>query len=111
MPAFIQTTKFVLESKEYDNSRRKKYWEMLDMIEKSRVVVFDDIGAGEYSRSEYMALLSAIDDRVLKKKFCIFTSNFLDKDDIVIKRLGQRLADRVFDTSEKIILSGDGVRC
>lgn len=108
---FISATKFVLESKEYDSSRREIYWDMLDMIEKSRVVVFDDIGAGEYSRAEYMALLSAIDDRVFSKKFCIFTSNFLDKDDVVVKRLGQRLADRVFDTSEKIILNGDGVRC
>lgn len=108
---FVPTTEFVLLSKEYDSSYRKRYWNMLDMIEKSRVVVFDDIGAGEYSRAEYMALLSAIDGRVFRKQYCIFTSNFIEKDEVVVKKLGERLADRVFETSEKIILNGDGVRC
>jgi DNA replication protein DnaC len=107
---FVPTTEFVLASKEYDNSHRKKYWDMLTMIEKSRVVVFDDVGAGEYSRAEYMSLLSAIEGRVLRKQYCIFTSNFIEKDTAVVKRLGERLADRVFETSEKIILNGDGVR-
>ena len=107
---FVPTTEFVLASKEYDSSHRKKYWDMLDMIEKSRVVVFDDIGAGEYSRAEYMALLSAIEGRVFRKQYCIFTSNFIEKDEVIVKKLGERLADRVFETSEKIILNGDGVR-
>ena len=108
---FVPVTEFVLASKEYDNSHRKKYWDMLNMIEKSRVVVFDDIGAGEYSRAEYMALLSAIEGRVYRKQYCIFTSNFTEKNDVIVKKLGERLADRVFETSEKIILNGDGVRC
>lgn len=108
---FVPVTEFVLASKEYDNSHRKKYWDMLNMIEKSRVVVFDDIGAGEYSRAEYMALLSAIEGRVFRKQYCIFTSNFTEKNDVIVKKLGERLADRVFETSEKIILNGDGVRC
>lgn len=108
---FVPVTEFVLASKEYDSSYRKKYWDMLNMIEKSRVVVFDDIGAGEYSRAEYMSLLSAIEGRVFRKQYCIFTSNFTEKNDVVVKKLGERLADRVFETSEKIILNGDGVRC
>lgn len=108
---FVPVTEFVLASKEYDSSYRKKYWDMLNMIEKSRVVVFDDIGAGEYSRAEYMALLSAIEGRVFRKQYCIFTSNFTEKNDVIVKKLGERLADRVFETSEKIILNGDGVRC
>ena len=108
---FVPVTEFVLARKEYDNSHRKKYWDMLNMIEKSRVVVFDDIGAGEYSRAEYMALLSAIEGRVYRKQYCIFTSNFTEKNDVIVKKLGERLADRVFETSEKIILNGDGVRC
>lgn len=107
---FVPVTEFVLASKEYDSSHRKKYWDMLEMIEKSRVVVFDDIGAGEYSRAEYMALLSAIEGRVFRKQYCIFTSNFIEKDEVIVKKLGERLADRVFETSEKIILNGDGVR-
>lgn len=108
---FVPVTEFVLASKEYDNYHRKKYWDMLNMIEKSRVVVFDDIGAGEYSRAEYMALLSAIEGRVFRKQYCIFTSNFTEKNNVIVKKLGERLADRVFETSEKIILNGDGVRC
>lgn len=107
---FVPVTDFVLASKEYDNKHRKKYWDMLNMIEKARVVVFDDVGAGEYSRAEYMALLSAIDGRVFRKQFCIFTSNFVEKDDKIIQKLGERLSDRIYDTSEKIILNGEGVR-
>lgn len=107
---FISVTDFVLASKEYDSAHRKRYWEMQEMIEKARVVVFDDIGAGDYSRAEYMALLSAIDGRVFRKQFCIFTSNFIEKDDVIIQKLGERLADRIYDTSERIILNGEGVR-
>lgn len=107
---FVPVTEFVLASKEYDSSHRKKYWDMLEMIEKSRVVVFDDIGAGEYSRAEYMALLSAIEGRVLRKQYCIFTSNYTEKDDVVVNKIGERLADRVFETSERVILNGEGVR-
>lgn len=107
---FIPVTDFVLASKEYDSKHRQKYWKMQDMVEKARVVVFDDIGAGEYSRAEYMALLSAIDGRVFRKQFCIFTSNFTEKDDVIIRKLGERLSDRIYDTSEKIILNGEGVR-
>lgn len=108
---FVTTSKFVSLSKEYDNQRRQKFYEMQDMIEKSRVVVFDDIAVGEYSRAEYMALYTAIEDRILNCKFCIFTSNFVDKDSpVLIDRLGARLVDRIYCTSEKIILHGDGVR-
>ena len=107
---FVSVTDFVLASKEYDSKHRKKYWEMQEMIEKARVVVFDDVGAGDYSRAEYMALLSAIDGRVFRKQFCIFTSNFTEKNDVIIQKLGERLSDRIYDTSEKIILNGEGVR-
>ena len=107
---FVPVTDFVLASKEYDGKHRKKYWDMQEMIEKSRIVVFDDVGAGEYSRAEYMALLSAIDGRVFRKQFCIFTSNFVDKNEKIIQKLGERLSDRIYDTSEKIILNGEGVR-
>lgn len=108
---FVPVADYVSMSKEYDNRRRQKFFAMQDMIEKSRVVVFDDIAVGEYSRAEYMALYNAIDKRVFCKKFCIFTSNFIDKEDSVLtSRLGVRLVDRIYDTSEKIILNGEGVR-
>lgn len=108
---FVSVPQFVLMSKEYDSERRKRYFEMLDMIERARVVVFDDIATGEYSRAEYMALYSAIDSRVFKKQCCIFTSNFEDENNpVLLDRLGVRLVDRIYCTSEKIILNGEGVR-
>jgi DNA replication protein DnaC len=107
---FIPTTKYVLCSKEYNEKRRKKYWQMQDAIETAALVVFDDIGSAEYSRAEYVALLDAVDTRIFENQMCIFTSNFIEKNDIVINRLGQRLADRIFDTSEIVELKGIGVR-
>lgn len=108
---FVTTSKFVSLSKEYDNRRRQQFYEMQDMVSKSRVVVFDDIAVGEYSRAEYMALYTAIEDRVFNHKFCIFTSNFVDENNpVLVDRLGARLVDRIYCTSEKIILNGEGVR-
>ena len=107
---FISTTKYVLCSKEYNEKRRKKFWQMQDAIENATLVVFDDVGSAEYSRAEYVALLDAIDTRIFENQMCIFTSNFTEKNELVINRLGQRLADRIFDTSEKIELQGIGVR-
>jgi DNA replication protein len=108
---FVTVADYVALSKEYDSKRRVKFFHMQDMIEKARIVVFDDVAVGEYSRAEYMALYNAIDKRVLNKQFCIFTSNFVDRDDSVLSnRLGTRLVDRIYDTSEKIVLNGEGVR-
>lgn len=108
---FVTVADYVAMSKEYDTKRRQKFFEMQDMIEKSRVVVFDDVAVGEYSRAEYMALYNIIDKRVFNKQFCIFTSNFTDDNDKVLtNRLGVRLVDRIYCTSEKIILNGEGVR-
>lgn len=108
---FIPVVNFVSLSREYNESRRQKYYDMMDMIENARVVVFDDIASMEYSRAELMALYEAIDGRLLRKQFCIFTTNFEDKyDKILLERLGVRLADRIYCTSEVIILNGDGVR-
>ena len=108
---FIPVVNFVSLSREYNESRRQRYYDMMDMIERARVVVFDDIASMEYSRAELMALYEAIDGRLLRKQFCIFTTNFENKDDpILSERLGKRLVDRIYCTSEKIILNGDGVR-
>ncbi len=108
---FVTVADYVAMSKEWDSERRKIFYHMQDMVDKARVVVFDDIAVGEYSRAEYMALYTAIEKRLLNKKFCIFTSNFIDSDDAVLtNRLGVRLVDRIYCTSEKIILNGEGVR-
>lgn len=108
---FVTVADYVAMSKEWDSDRRKIFYRMQDMVDKARVVVFDDIAVGEYSRAEYMALYTAIEKRLLNKKFCIFTSNFIDSDDAVLtNRLGVRLVDRIYCTSEKIILNGEGVR-
>lgn len=108
---FIPVVNFVSLSREYNESRRQRYYDMLDMIENARVIVFDDIASMEYSRAELMALYEAIDGRLLRKQFCIFTTNFEYKyDQVLLERLGVRLVDRIYCTSEIIILNGDGVR-
>lgn len=107
---FIPTTEFVLDSKEYNDKRRQHYWTRKEAIDSASLVVFDDIGSAEYSRSEYVVLLSVIDKMIFENRMCIFTSNFTEKNSASITRLGQRLADRIFDTSEIIELKGQGMR-
>lgn len=106
---FIPTNKYVLASKEY-NEHRGEYFKMKDAIASASLIVFDDIGSAEYSRSEYTALLSAVEDCIFENKMCIFTSNFTKDDRITMDRLGMRLTTRIFDTSEKIELKGQGMR-
>ena len=106
---FIPTNKYVLASKEY-NEHRGEYFAMKEAIESASLIVFDDIGSAEYSRAEYTALLSAVEDCIFENKMCIFTSNFTKDDRITMDRLGMRLTTRVFNTSEKIEFKGQGMR-
>lgn len=111
LAVYIPTTRFVNFSKSYDIPEyRKQYFKMREAAENAAIVVFDDIGVADYSKAEYTALLEIVDTRVFDNKMCIFTSNLTKKTEKVAEKLGKRLADRIFDTSEIIEFTGRGVR-
>jgi DNA replication protein DnaC len=84
--------------------------EVRDTADKADITVWDDIGAAEYTRYDYINLLVPIERRILAGKFNIFTTNFTAFNDVLIDRLGDRLATRIWGTSDVIELRGLGMR-
>ena len=107
---FVPTTQFIHDAKQFGRPVYERYEKLADTADKAEFTVFDDVGAAEYTKYDYTTLLVAIDRRVFAKKCCVFTTNLTTKEDMV-KKVGERLADRIWDTSEIIEFKGDGVRC
>ena len=101
---FVQTTGLLLQLKDFDNPLPKEYKENLL---RANLVVWDDIAVSGMSAYDYNQLFTIIDRRILEGKSNIFTSNCSDLPTLV-KSLGERLASRVWSTSERIeIVGGD----
>lgn len=107
---FVPTTQFIYDAKDFNGPYRDRYYKLSEAADKAEFVVWDDIGAAEYTKYDYTTLLVSIDRRVFSGKFNLFTTNLTTKKDM-IKKLGERLADRIWDTSEIIEFKGKGVRC
>lgn len=107
---FVPTSQYVLGAKDFSyGSAFHKHEELRDAADKADIVIWDDIGAAEYTRYDYINLLVPIDRRVFAGKFNIFTTNFTKYEELV-DRLGERLANRIWATSEIIELKGVGAR-
>ena len=107
---FVPTTQFVFDAKDFNGPYRDRYTKLAERADKSDFTIYDDIGAAEYSKYDYTTLLVSIDRRVFSHKFCVFTTNFIEKRKLA-NAVGTRLADRIWDTSEIITFKGKGVRC
>ena len=72
------------------------------------IVVFDDIATKSATQFEHEILFNMIDARVNLGKSNIFTSNM----DYVglVNTVGERIASRIFNTSEKIRFDGQDKR-
>lgn len=107
---FVPTTQFIYDAKDFNGPYRDRYYKLAEAADKAEFVVWDDIGAAEYTKYDYTTLLVSIDRRVFANKFNIFTTNLTTKQ-AMVKKLGERLADRIWDTSEIVEFKGKGVRC
>lgn len=107
---FVPTTQFIHDAKQFGRPVYERYEKLSNVADKADITVYDDIGAAEYTKYDYTTLLVSIDRRVFANKLCIFTSNLTSKSEMS-KRLGERLADRVWDTSVIVEFKGEGVRC
>ena len=107
---FVPTNQFILDAKDFNGPYRQRYYDMSALADTSDIVVWDDIGAADYSKIDYTHLLVAIDRRVFAGKYNIFTTNFTEKSDAFIERVGSRLADRIWESSEVVEIKGKGLR-
>lgn len=107
---FVPTNQFVLDAKDFNGPYRQRYYEMSQLADIADIVVWDDIGAADYTKMDYTTLLVAIDRRVFAGKYNIFTTNFTEKSDKFIERVGSRLADRIWESSDVVEITGKGLR-
>jgi DNA replication protein DnaC len=81
--------------------------EVIKLIPKVDLIVWDDIGIENLTQYEHDILISYIDQRVLEGLSNIYTGN-IQPDDLATK-LGERLASRI-NYSTKIELQGGDMR-
>lgn len=104
---FVSTVDLLLKLKDFNNPLPKRYKDNLEQVD---LVVFDDIAiTNTLSAYDYTQLFNIINNRVAAGKSTIFTSNLTTYEELD-NVLGQRLASRVYSTSEIIELKGVGMR-
>lgn len=103
---FIYVPEFLTGLKNFNNPFSNNY---LEDIKKAPLVIWDDIGAGKISEYDYTQLLIYINSRQQANKANIFTSNYVSPEDLS-SQIGSRLASRIFNTSEIIVLKGKDMR-
>lgn len=99
---FVSTTELLLRLKDFQNPLPQEY---KDNLLNADLVIWDDIAVSGMSAYDYNQLFTIIDKRILNDKSNIFTSNCTDKETLTTS-LGERLASRVWNTSERIEIKG-----
>ena len=103
---FIHTPTFLSQLKNFNNPLSEEYKQN---ILNADVVIWDDIAIGKTSEYDYTQLLMYIDNRLLNKRSNIYTSNVVSKGALE-GFLGARLASRIFNESEILIITADDYR-
>ena len=102
---FVHVPSLLLRLKDFKNPSHDLHNE----LETCDLVIWDDIASTELSNYDYSQLLRLIDCRMLSEKSNIFTGNIVDEEDLM-EVVGERLASRIFNTSQIIILDGKDQR-
>ena len=103
---FIHVPSFLLKLKDFKNPISS---ELRKNIENCDLVIWDDIASTELSNYDYSQLLLFIDTRILSEKSNIFTGNVVEEDELR-QILGERLASRIFNTSQIVTFDGKDQR-
>lgn len=103
---FVSTTELLLQLKDFNNPVSKTY---LDNLKNVDLVIWDDIAVSGMSQYDFTQLYTIIDKRILSEKSNIFTSNQPDVEGFA-KMMGNRLASRIYYTSEIVELKGKDMR-
>lgn len=106
---FIHVPTFLLKCKDF-NKKDSAFDEIKSLLPTIDLVVWDDIASTDVSAYDYSQLLMYIDSRLLNSLSNIFTGNYENKERLE-KRLGMKLASRIWsDTTEVIIFKGGDMR-
>lgn len=103
---FVSTTELLLQLKDFNNPLPKSYIDKLKTVD---LVIWDDIAVSGMSQYDFTQLYTIIDKRILSEKSNIFTSNQPTVEGFG-KLMGDRLASRIYYTSEIIELKGKDMR-
>ena len=103
---FVSTTELLLQLKDFNNPLSKAYLENLKNVD---LVIWDDIVVSGMSQYDFTQLYTIIDKRILAEKSNIFTSNQPTVEGFA-KLMGNRLASRIYYTSEIVELIGKDMR-
>ena len=99
---FVSTPQLLLKLKDFNNPVSSTYKKQLASVD---IVVWDDIAVSGMSNYDYTQLFTYIDGRLLAEKTNIFTSNCSSREELE-KIIGNKLASRIWDTSEIVTLFG-----
>ena len=103
---FVSTTELLLQLKDFNNPLSKTYIENLKNVD---LVIWDDIAVSGMSQYDFTQLYTIIDKRILAEKSNIFTSNQPTVEGVA-NVMGNRLASRIYYTSEIVQLKGKDMR-
>lgn len=103
---FVHVPTLLLKLKDFKNPLPVEYRKN---IENCDLIVWDDIASAELSNYDYSQLLMMIDSRMLSEKSNIFTGNII-KEQNLMDVVGERLASRIFNTSQIVIFDGKDQR-
>ena len=95
-----------MQLKDFNNPLPKSYLENLKNVD---LVIWDDIAVSGMSQYDFTQLYTIIDKRILAEKSNIFTSNQPTVEGFA-KMMGNRLASRIYYTSEIVELKGKDMR-
>lgn len=105
---FINVPKFLLALKA-NISNKSDYIEYInEHFYDTDIVIWDDIGTKAATEFEHEHLLSMLDYRLINNKSNIFTSNVVPEELGLL--VGDRLASRIINTSEKVEFKGKDKR-
>lgn len=103
---FVSVPDLLLKMKDFNNPLSEEYKSNLRNCD---LLILDDIAVTGLSQYDYLQIFSLIDSRILSGKSIIFTSNNISRKDLE-GSIGERLASRVWNTSQIIELRGGDMR-
>lgn len=103
---FVHVPTLLMKLKDFKNPLSAEFRKN---VEQCDLVIWDDIASTELSNYDYSQLLIYIDARVLAEKSNIFTGNLTNEVELR-QVLGERLASRIFNTSQIVTFDGKDER-
>lgn len=103
---FVSVTDLLIRLKDFQHPLSSKYKEDLQECD---LVIWDDIAITGVTQYDYTQLYTVINNRIFSGRSNIFTGNIVTKTELK-ENTGERLATRIWNTSEIIELKGKDIR-